>query len=311
RSVQENIILEKFDDYYGEKAHLDKVTYKVYEDANAMFTALNGGALDLVAHLTVDQINNLSNGYNVLEGTMNLVQAIYLNNAVKPFDNELVRQALCYAVDVDSMLALTSDGHGTKVGSSMYPAFKKYFDESLANAYPYDPEKAKDLLKQAGYANGIEFTITVPSNYTPHVDSAIVLAEQLKASGIKANIRLVDWNTWLSDVYQGRDFEATLVGFDSSMLTASGMLARWVSGNGKNMINYSNSEYDETYAKAQASADDEEQTRLYKRCLEILSETAANVYLQDLADFVAVNPNLEGFEFYPLYVIDMAKLRFK
>lgn len=311
RRVQENIILEKFDDYYGEKAYLNKVTYKVYEDANALFTALNGGALDLVAHLTADQINNLTNGYDVLEGTMNLVQAIYLNNAVKPFDNELVRQALCYAVDVDSMLALTADGHGTKVGSSMYPAFKKYFDESLADAYPYDPEKAKALLTQAGYPDGIEFTLTVPSNYTPHVDSAIVLVEQLKASGIKANIQLVDWNSWLSDVYQGRSFEATLVGFDSSMLTASGMLARWVSNDGKNMINYSNAEYDETYAKAQASADDAEQTGLYKRCLEILSETAANVYLQDLADFVAINPELEGYEFYPLYVIDMSKLRFK
>ena len=55
----------------------------------------------------------------------------------------------------------------------------------------------------------------------------------------------------------------------------------------------------------------DEQTALYKRCLEILSETAANVYLQDLADFVAINPNLEGFEFYPLYVIDMSKLSYK
>ncbi len=311
RSVQQNLILEKFEDYYGEKAKLDKVTYKIYEDANAMFTALNGGALDLVAHLTIDQVNNLSNGYNVLEGTMNLVQAIYLNNNVEPLNNVLVRKALCYAIDMDGMLKLTADGHGTKVGSSMYPAFKKYFDPELAEAYPYDTEKAKELLAEAGYPNGFELKITVPSNYTPHVDSATVLVEQLKAVGIKASIDLVDWNTWLSDVYQGRNFEATLVGFDSSTLTASGMLARWVTGNSKNMINYSNQEYDKEYALAQASANDEEQTKHYKRCLEILSETAANVYLQDLADFVAINPELQGFEFYPLYVIDMSKLSYK
>ena len=66
RSVQENFILERNEDYYGEKAKLDKVTYKIYEDNNALFTALNSGALDLVAHLTIDQVNNLSNGYNVL-----------------------------------------------------------------------------------------------------------------------------------------------------------------------------------------------------------------------------------------------------
>ena len=86
RSVQENIILEKHAEYYGEAAHLDKVTYKIYADGTALFTALDAGALDLVAHLTIDQVNNLTNGYQVLEGTMNLVQAMYLNNAVAPFD---------------------------------------------------------------------------------------------------------------------------------------------------------------------------------------------------------------------------------
>lgn len=311
RSVQENFILVKNEEYYGEKAHLDKVTYRIFEDNVALFTALNSGALDLVAHLTEEQVSSLSNGYNVLEGTMNLVQAIYLNNSVSPFDNELVRKAMCYAIDKDMLLELTADGHGTKLGSSMYPAFKKYFDPSLSDAYSYDPEKAKELLKEAGYPNGFSFKMTVPSNYGPHVDTAIVLVEQLKACGINAQIEQVDWNTWLSRVYSERDFEATVVGFDSSILSPSGMLARWVSDNPKNMINYSNEEYDETYALAQTTANDEEQTKLYKRCLEILSETAANVYIQDLADFVAINPALEGYEFYPLYVIDMSKIRYK
>ncbi len=310
RSVQENVILEKNEDYYGQCAYLDKVTYKIYEDATALITALEGGALDLVAHLTSDQVNNLTNGYTVLEGTMNLVQALYLNNAVEPFDNELVRQALCYAVDVDAMLELTADGYGTKVGSSMYPNFAKYFDASLADAYAYDPEKAVELLEEAGYGDGFTFTITVPSNYQQHVDSAIVVAEQLSAVGINAEIEQVEWSTWLSDVYANRDFDATVVGFDASYLSASAMLARWCSDNGKNMINYSNAEYDAVYAQAQATVDDEEQTALYKQCLQILSDTAANVYLQDLVDFVAINPNLEGFEFYPLYVIDMSTLYF-
>jgi peptide/nickel transport system substrate-binding protein len=308
RSVQENFVIERNEDYYGQGASLDRVTYKIYEDNNALFTALNSGALDLVAHMTSDQVNNLSNGYTILEGTMNLVQALYLNNAVEPFDNELVRQALCYAVDVDAMMELTADGHGTKLGSSMYPAFTKYFDEELAERYPHDVEKAKELLKEAGYENGFSFTITVPSNYQPHVDTAVVLVEQLKEVGIDAQIVQVEWATWLSDVYANRDFEATVCGFDASTLNASALLNRWVSDNGKNMINYNNPEYDQVFAQAQASTDDAEQTALYKQCLEILSDTAANVYLQDLADFVAINPAVEGFTFYPLYVIDMSLL---
>ena len=310
RSVQENFILEKHDAYYGEPAKLDKVTYKIYEDNTALFTALDSGALDLVAHLSIDQVNTLSNGYNVLEGTMNLVQAIYLNNAVAPFDDVRVRQAMCYAVDVDAMLDLTMEGHGTKVGSSMYPAFGKYFEADLADAYPYDPDKAAALLAEAGYPDGFSFTIKVPSNYQPHVDTAVVLVEQLKQVKINAEIRLVDWNTWLTDVYANRDFEGTVVGFDASILSPTALLARWVSGSGKNMINYNNADYDAAYAAAQSTFDDEEQTALYKQCLQILSDTAANVYLQDMADFVAINPALDGFEFYPLYVIDMSKLYF-
>ena len=311
RSVQENFVLERHEEYYGERAGVRKVTYKIYEDANALITALDSGALDLVAHLTIDQVNSLSNNYEILEGTMNLVQAIYLNHRVAPFDNEKVRQALCYAIDVDAMLALTAEGHGTKVGSSMYPAFGKYFEPELANAYPHDVEKAKQLLTEAGYQDGFTFTIKVPSNYQPHVDSAVVLVEQLKQAGINAQIQQIDWNTWLTDVYANREFEATVVGFDASILSPTALMARWVSDSSKNMIGFDNAEYDQTYAKAVATVDDAAQTELFKRCLEILSETAANVYTQDLADFVAMNPRLEGFEFYPLYVMDMSKLSVK
>ena len=178
-------------------------------------------------------------------------------------------------------------------------------------AIPTTLTRQRELLGQAGYSDGFEFTIKVPSNYAPHVNTAVVLAEQLKAVGITAQIQQVDWNTWLTEVYGNRDFEATVVGFDASTLNASSLLARWVSDNGKNMINYSNADYDAAFAAAQASTDDQERTALYKQCLQILSDTAANVYLQDLADFVAIRPELEGFQFYPLYVMDMSTIHYK
>ena len=310
RAVQQNVVLLKNEDYYGEGAKVDKVTYRIYADATGLVTAMDAGSLDIVAHITADQAANLSDSYKVLEGTMNLVQALYLNNAVAPFDNELVRQALCYAIDVDGILDLTADGHGVKVGSSMYPSFGKYFDPDLADTYGYDPDKAKELLAEAGYPNGFSFSITVPSNYTPHVNAAEVIVEQLAAVGITATLKEVEWETWLSDVYGGRDFETTVIGFDASAMTADAMLARWMSDNGKNMINYNNPEYDQVMAKAQSTFDDAEQTALYKQALEILADTAANVYIQDLADFVAIKTNLEGFEFYPIYVIDLSTVYF-
>ena len=306
RSVQENVVLEKFSDYWGEGAKVDRVTLKIYEDSTTLMTALNSGAVDLVMHLTVAQTQNLSDQYTVLEGTMNLVQALYLNNAEKPFDDVRVRQALCYAVDVDSILELTADGHGTKLGSSMYPAFTKYFDDSLTDYYSYDPEKAKTLLAEAGYPNGFAMTITVPSNYTPHVDVAQVLVEQLAAVGITAQLQEVEWNTWLQDVYQNRKFQSTVVGFDASTLTANAMLQRWMSDSDKNLINFSDAQYDQVMSEANATTDDADRTALYLQAEKILTEQAANVYLQDLADMVAIHKNLTGFQFYPLYVLDLS-----
>ena len=307
-SPQDKAVFVRNDDYYGEKPALAKVTCKIYEDANALFTALNSGALDMAFHLTVDQVNNLSNGYNVVEGEMNLVQALYLNNARAPFDDERVRQALCYAIDIDSLLELTEDGHGVKLGSSVYPSFTKYFDEDLVGAYPYDPEKAAALLKEAG-AEGISFTIKVPGNYTPHVDTANVLVEMLSMVGVNASIEKVEFTTWLTDVYKGRDFDATVIGFDAAYLSPDALLQRWVSDDGSNMINFNNADYDAAIEKAQSSPDEEEQIQAYKEAQKILSDTAANVYLQDLADFVALNPEFTGYEFYPIYAVDFSKIK--
>ena len=149
RTAQESVVLERFDDYWGEKPELTKVTYKIIENADSILLSLQSGAVDVFAHLTTTQIAQLGDGFHVEEGTMNLVQALYLNNAEKPFDDVRVRQALSYAVDRQQILDLAFDGYGTLLGSSMYPAFSKYFDDSLTNTYEYNTEKAKALLAEA------------------------------------------------------------------------------------------------------------------------------------------------------------------
>lgn len=310
RVPQESVVLEKFEDYWGTPAYVDKVTFKIIDSAETLVMSLKSGVLDLVAHLTSAQTNELGDEYTIVEGTMNLVQALYLNNKVEPFDNVKVRQALCYALDRQSVMDLTADGRGAPVGSSMYPSFTKYFREDLVDYYTYDIEKAKELLAEAGYPDGFEFDVTVPSNYQPHVDTAAVLAEQLKKIGVTMNVKLVDWNTWVNDTYIGRNFEGTIIGVDASLMTARSMLERFTSDNGSNFINFSNDEYDEVFKQAVASVDADEQVERYGRLQEILTEQAANVYIQDLCDMVAMGNGLRGYEFYPLYVMDLSKVYF-
>ena len=310
RAAQDNIVLEKFDEYWGTPAYLDKVTFKIMENADSLVMSLQSGAIDLCSHLTSTQVAQLGDDFDVAEGTMNLVQALYLNNAEKPFDDVRVRQALCYAVDKQGIIDLAFDGYGSPIGSSMYPAFGKYFDESLTNYYTKDVEKAKSLLTDAGYPNGFEMTITVPSNYQPHIDTAQVLVEQLKEIGVTAKIELVEWGTWVSDVYAGRQFQSTVVGVDASNMTARALLERFTSDYAKNFINYNNADYDALFQQALTTYDDAEQTAIYKAMEKNLTENAANVYIQDLADLVAVRQGLEGVTFYPIYVLDLSTVRY-
>jgi peptide/nickel transport system substrate-binding protein len=270
---------------------------------------LNGGSLDMVAHLPVSQAEQLNDSFTVLEGTMNLVQAVYLNHDFEPFQDVRVRQALCYAINKEEILDIVSDGKGEQLGSSMFPNFRKYYLPELNDTYSYDPEKAKELLEEAGYADGLSFTITVPSNYTQHVNTAQVVAEQLKAVGVDVTIEQVEWNTWLSSVYSDRDYEATVVGVDASNLTASAMLSRFCSDADNNFTNYNNSEYDAAYESAILEIEDDVQTVLYQDCETILAQDAANVYIQDLAEMVALSNQYTGYEFYPLYVQDISKIR--
>lgn len=307
RTVQESVVFEKNADYWGEPAHLDKVTLRVIDSAETLVMSLKSGAVDMATRLIASQVAELDN-MNIFEGSSSAVQALYLNNAVEPFNDVKVRQALCHAIDKQAILDIAFDGHGNLLGSSMYPAFKKYFVDELTNYYEYSPEKAKELLKEAGYENGFTFTITVPSNYQQHVDTAQVIVEQLAQVGIIAKINQVEWATWLSETYQGRNFEGTIVSFDSHWVAASGLLARFQSDNGKNMINFSSDEYDAKYKEATSTTDEEIKVAAFKECERILTENAASVYIQDVGSMVAIGKNFAGYEFYPLYVCDFSKI---
>ena len=261
----------------------------------------------MATHLVFSQVKELA-GLNIYEGASNAVQGLYLNNAVKPLDDPKVRQALSYAIDKQAILDLAFDGHGALVGSSMFPALKKYFMDELTTYYTPDPAKAKELLTEAGYENGFDLEITVPSNMQQHVDTAQVIVEQLQTVGINATINQVEWNTWLEDVYRGRKYQSTIVSFDAHGVAASDMLARFQSDNGKNISNFASEAYDAAYKKAVSTTDDAAQTESFKECEKILTEEAANVYIQDVASFVAMGSNFYGFEFYPLYVADFSKI---
>mgnify|MGYP000125694620 FL=1 len=153
---------------------------------------------------------------------MNLVHAMYLNSAYEPLSKTEVRQALCYAVDRDAINNFIFGGKSHIIGSHMIPAMSKYYEPEAETVYSYDPEKAKELLADAGYADGFDLEITVPSSYSQHVDSAQIIADELSQVGINVTLNQVEWSTWLQDVYKGGNFQATVIRFDERWHRATG-----------------------------------------------------------------------------------------
>ena len=308
---QNSMEMVRFDGYWGAAPKLEKVTFKIITEVNTLVLGLKGGTLDMVIHMPNTVAAEVQKDFTVLEGTMKLVQALYLNNAVKPFDDVRVRQAMYYAINVPEIIDFVCDGAGVPTGTSMYPAFTKYFVADLAQVYQHNIERAKQLLKEAGYPNGFDMTITVPGNYEQHVDTGLVLSQQLAEVGINAEVVEVSWESWVTDVYKGRNYQSTVSGIAASDMTAREMLDRYTTTHSKNFIGFSNEEYDKVVAQAIVTLDMEEQVALYKRAQEILNEQAASLWLQDLCDLVVMRPGLEGMTFYATYVLDMSTIYWK
>jgi peptide/nickel transport system substrate-binding protein len=214
-------------------------------------------------------------------------------------------------VDPDEIISTVNFGKGTRVGTPVIPGLKSYFDASLTDAYKKNIDKAKQLLSEAGYANGFSFTITVPSNYQVHVDTAQVIVNQLKTVGVTAQIKQVDFPTWISKVYTDRQYEATIISVDGANLSPQSFLARYVSTASGNFFNYKSADYDTLYAKAVAESVQSNRIELFKQLQQLVSKDAPNVFIQDIATFTALKNGLSGFTPYPLYVFDASTIYYK
>lgn len=308
---QEGLVLKKNADYWQEGLpYLDEVTFKIITSADTALMELKGHSIDMFSYLTDSQAEELKDEYQILAASSDVVQALFLNNAVEPLNNMKVRQAICYALDKDRANEFVTGGNSKIISTAMLPTLADYYID-LNDIYGTGAniEKAKELLKEAGYPDGIEFTIDVPSNYEAHVQTAEVIAEQLKDAGINCKINMIEWNSWLSDVYTNREYQATVCGITSDM-TPGYLLTRFQSDSKKNFINFSSKAYDEAYKKAESSLKLDEKAEYYKNVQKILTEEAGSAFIQVPPITIALNKKLAGYKFYPIYVQDMSTVYF-
>ena len=309
-SVGQSVILDRNDHYrIPELPYLDSVTFKITANVEAAFLELQSGSIDIFPYLPIDNVAPLEDRYQMVTGSMNMVQIFALNNARAPFDNPLVRKAMNLAVDRHEILVQTAGSDSRPLMSGMSPALRNFFNEELEDFFPRDLEAARECLTEAGYPDGFSTTITVPSNYTIHVNTALLLQQQLLEVGIRVEILPVDWPTWIEDTYSGRNYDTTVIALTSEFHPAD-VLSRYRSDNGNNFINYANENFDRDFAAIRSETDSDKRIELYRNLQRYLAEDAASVFLQDPNTIVAVKKSLTGYYVFPMYVQDMSTVRF-
>ncbi len=303
---QVSLEIERFEDYWGEPAYLEEVSFKIYGDMDAAYLELMAGQIDIFPYLTEEKTHGLEKQYEVVSGGANMIQLMALNNAVEPFTNPLVREAVNVALGREAICDLIMGDYGTPIFSGMAPSMGVFFNDALPGKLEADPQRAKELLAEAGYEEGLSFRISIPGNYLIHVDTGNVIAAQLAEAGIQAEIETVDWGTWLEKIYAGRDYEATIIALTYDYYTPSDVLDRYMSDASENFINFQNEEYDALVIRATQEQDKEKRIADYGRLQEILFEENASAFIQEPMNITVVRKALAGYTQYPAYVQDLS-----
>ncbi|WP_349764355.1 ABC transporter substrate-binding protein [Fusobacterium sp. SYSU M8D902] len=300
---EQQLVLDRFDDYWGEKAKVDRVTIFVVPNNETAFLKLLSGEINMLSRVDSKRVNELKN-FNNVSAPQNTVQIFALNNDVKPFDDERVRKAINLAINKDEIIAGVMGGDGIKLETNMSPVMNKFCIDNIGEKQ--NIEEAKKLLAESGNSN-LTFTIKVPSNYQMHVDTAQIIAEQLKNIGVTAKIETIEWTTWLSDVYSGRKYEGTIVGL-SGKLDPYSILRRYTSDYKSNFFNFKDAEYDKLIQNAKDATADEIIVANYKKAQEILRDKQAAIYIMDPKLITTLDKKISGFEYYPLSYINFSKM---
>ncbi|GLQ53327.1 ABC transporter substrate-binding protein [Devosia nitrariae] len=282
------LALSRFEEYWGEAPTNGEVVFQYFTEATALNNALLTNAVDIITSvqspdLLVQFADNPS--FVVTEGASTTKEILAFNDRVAPFDNVQVRKALARATDKARLLNSIWGEYGTLIGSFVPPTDPWYVD--LTDVDAYDVESAKQLLAEAGYPDGFEFTLDTP-DYDPHPIVAQFLQTEYAKIGVKVNINIITANEWYTKIYQERDFEATL----QEHVNHRDIVFY---GNPDFYWGYNNPEVVQLIADAEAASNEAEQVEKLTQANRIIAEDAASIWLYLYPQIVVSAANVTGY----------------
>ncbi|MGV3489370.1 MAG: ABC transporter substrate-binding protein [Tuberibacillus sp.] len=305
---QGDLVVERFDKYWGDKPKIKTIVYKPFTDGNTRMTNLISGDVDIVNQFDYKDIDRAKKASNLKVQSVESLgfQGLQLNTTVAPFDNKKVRQALNLAIDRQA-IAKVVFYNGVTPANSPFPgsswAHSDDFKVPKANV-----EKAKELLKESGVSSP-SFTLKIASS--PQTQQlAQMLQSMLQQVGFKVKIEMVEFGTLLEQTDNG-DYEAAQIGW-SGRVDPDGNAFAWFSTGGTlNYMKYSNPKVDQLLTQARTVSDQAQRKQLYDQVTKIIWDDAPYIFLYYPKDYKAMKSDLNGFVQVPDMMIRTEGLSFK
>ncbi|MCK5154262.1 MAG: hypothetical protein KAQ93_07880, partial [Spirochaetales bacterium] len=289
------VVLVKNDDYWMKGLpKLNEIVLNIIPEASIQVQGLIAGQIDIVFIIDSDDIPLLESSSDVKleENLTSLIMVMPMNTSVAPLDDIRVRQAINYAIDKQKILDIAYGG-GEPIGTFMDRGNAYYKD--FSDLYPYNPEKAKALLKEAGIGDDVELKLYLPQNYALHVKAGEMYQEMLTQVGLNVKIQLIDWSTWISDVYRASKFDLTVIGH-TGKLDPNGTLRGY--GEGK-YVQWMNADAAALIKEAAVTSKFEDRKALYDQALELMAKEVPFVYLGSSYRHTGLRTDVNGFRITP------------
>lgn len=294
----ERLVLEANPDWWHGPVPIKRVVWRpIPEDATRM-AALYTGEVDIAFDVPLQEVATLEQSATArLERVKHGGLIIYIglkSDEPGPLADKRVRQALNYAVDVDSIVTNILGGLVTRTTSLIGPADFGYYAD--VPHYPYDPEKAKALLAEAGYPAGFEVDFDTAPRYMKSVDVAQAIAEQLARVGVRARVRVNEWGVYTKLLPQHKQAPLYILGWGSTNTLDADAALYAILHSGEPYSTYSDPTMDKLLEKARFSMNPEERQELYKQISLLVREEAPRIFLyqEDVLYGVARDVNFQG-----------------
>ena len=300
----EQVTLTAYPEYWGEQGQVQEIIFRTISDTTARRQALESGSIDgydLVAPADTAALEEA--GYNVMQRDPFTILYLGMNQAVPELANPLVRQAIHHAIDKEALVTQVLP-EGTEVASQFIPPVVTGWNEDVTT-YDYDPERAKELLAEAGYPDGLTLMFNYPTNvsrpYMPNPEQIFTnLASQLEAVGITVTPAGNEWNpAYLDRIQGGADHGLHLLGWTGDYNDTDNFVGVFF-GQASNEWGFDNPELFEALTEARGTADIEEQTAQYLAINEMIAEFNPGVPLAHPAPSLAFDPRVESYPASPV-----------